>query len=290
MSDPFHPDVPAAAYDAFLPAAQAASRVQPTWDAGDARLPSLFVSHGAPPTLDDVVWLRQLSEWALSMPKPKAILVVSAHWENAPLAISATEPTPLYYDFWGFHPRYYELRYDTPDSTDLAHKVVGSLSATTELHQHVNRGLDHGAFIPLMAMYPLADVPVLQLSMPTQDPGSLFALGKRLSGLRDEGVLIMGSGFATHSIRGLDMSRLHLLPQFNADFDSWLADALSRGDVDELASFRDRAPGNAQAHPSAEHYLPLLFALGAGTNLGEAAESKIEGVAFSNSKRSVQVA
>lgn len=290
MSHPFHPEVAAAAYHALLPIASAASREQRDWTPSDGRLPSLFISHGAPPTLEDGAWLKQLSDWALSMPKPKSILIVSAHWENAPLAISATEPTPLHYDFGGFHPDYYKLRYATPDATELGNRVVATLADGTQMHQHVKRGLDHGAFIPLMAMYPLADVPVLQLSMPTHDPGSLFALGRRLESLRDEGVLIVGSGFMTHNIRGLDMASLHLLPDYNQEFDTWAAEALARGDVDELAAYRDKAPASRLAHPTPEHFLPLMVTLGASTTPDEPTRTVIDGVAFSNSIRSIEAA
>ncbi len=124
------------------------------WEPSDGPLPSLFVSHGAPPTLDDPAWLRDLFDWGQKMPKPRGIVIVSAHWENAPLAISGSAPgTELYYDFGGFHPRYYSLQYRSPDATALAHQVAGTLADTTPLHQFVNRGLDHGAFIPMMAMY-----------------------------------------------------------------------------------------------------------------------------------------
>jgi 4,5-DOPA dioxygenase extradiol len=112
------------------------------------------------------------------MPKPRGIVVVWAHWENAPLATSsAAAGTPLYYDFAGFHPRYYTLPYATPDATTLARQVASTLSDTTPLYQHGDHGLDHGAFIPLMAMYPAADVPAVQLSMPRLHPGALLAPG-----------------------------------------------------------------------------------------------------------------
>lgn len=117
-------------------------------------MPSIFVSHGAPPTLDDPQWLEDLCQWARSMPKPRAIVVVSARWENAPVTITGSGAgTPMHYDFGGFHPRNYTLKYDTPDATDLAHRIAGALGGTTPIHQYVDRGLDHGAFIPLMAMY-----------------------------------------------------------------------------------------------------------------------------------------
>src|SRR3954462_2644768 len=173
------------------------------------------------------------------MPKPRGIVIVSAHWEDAPLAVSGgAAGTPLYYDFGGFHPHYYTLQYPTPNATALARRVAGTLSAPPPVHQHTRRGLDHGAFIPLMAMYPAADVPVVQLSMPSLDPVALFSLGQRLRSLREEGVLVIGSGFMTHSFEAL---RRPELAGPMRDFDTWAAEALGRGDVDTLADYRVKA-------------------------------------------------
>jgi 4,5-DOPA dioxygenase extradiol len=213
--------------------------------------------------------------------------VVSAHWENAPLAISgAAAGTPLYYDFGGFHPRYYTLRYATPDATALARRVAATLSDTTEVHQHTARGLDHGAFIPLMAMYPAADVPVIQVSMPSLDPGALLALGQRLRSLREEGILVIGSGFMTHSF---EVMRNPALAGHTQAFDTWATEALARWDLDTLTDYRAKAPGARIAHPTADHYVPLLLTLGAATQPGTAATA-IDGVRFGNSIRSIQVA
>lgn len=289
---PLLPRRAAAAYDAFLPGARAASAQQRDWTSADGRLPALFLSHGAPPVLDDPVWLRELHEWSLSMPRPRGIVVVSAHWENAPLAISATDPgVGLFYDFYGFDQRYYELRYDTPDAGVLAKQVVGSLASSTPLHQFTDRGLDHGAFIPLMAMYPNADVPVLQVSMPSLQPYELLGLGQRLKSLRDEGILVIGSGFMTHWLGALrrDPSTWSSLTDFNADFDAWAVEALHRGDVDELADFRHRAPGHQLAHPTSDHFVPLLLTLGAADSV-VGATTTIDGAVFANSKRSFQIA
>lgn len=288
MNDLFNPAVPAGAYDDLLAEVMPRAVAQRAWEPSDGRLPALFVSHGAPPTLDDPQWLRDLFGWSQSMPKPRAIVVVSAHWENAPLAISATAPgTPLYYDFGGFHPRYYTLKYDTPDAAALAQRVAGALAGMTPLHQHVNRGLDHGAFIPLMAMYPAADVPVIQVSMPSLDPAALLSLGERLRELRDEGILVIGSGFMTHSFEVL---RRPALVSENLAFDEWAADALERGDVDALTDYRVKAPGVAVAHATADHFVPLLLTLGAGSAPGGPAVTAIDRIVFGNSSRSIQVA
>jgi 4,5-DOPA dioxygenase extradiol len=276
---------PAAAYDEFLIEALPAVRAQREWTPEDGPLPALYLSHGAPPLFDDPVWLRQLFGWAQRLPKPRSVLIVSAHWESAPLTLSAPGPhTPLVYDFGGFHPRYYEMRYDTPDATALAARVA----ATVAVHQHPRRGLDHGAWVPLMAMYPLADVPVLQMSMPTEDPATLMSIGARLRELRAEGVLVVGSGFMTHGLPFLTRAMMAgQVPGWSSDFDHWAAEALARGDVDELAAFRDRAPGMPYAHPTADHYVPLFVTLGAG---GDQIRTAIDGYMMGFAKRSFESA
>ncbi|GLY27276.1 class III extradiol ring-cleavage dioxygenase [Kineosporia sp. NBRC 101731] len=288
MSDPFHPSVPAGAYDQLLADVLPQARAQRTWQPSDGPLPSLFVSHGAPPTLDDPAWLRDLFDWGQKMPKPRGIVIVSAHWENAPLAISGSaEGTELYYDFGGFHPRYYTLKYRSPDATALAHQVAGTLADTTPLHQFVDRGLDHGAFIPMMAMYPAADVPVIQLSMPSLDPSALLDLGVRLRSLREEGYLVIGSGFMTHSFA---VFRDPGLVGHTQAFDEWAVDAMARGDVDSLVDYRTKAPGVRVAHPTADHFVPLLLTLGAASDPGQSIESAFGRMVMGNSIRSVQMA
>ncbi|GGK38385.1 dioxygenase family protein [Nocardia camponoti] len=176
------------------------------------------------------------------------------------------------------------LPYATPDATDLARRLTG-LPGQTEVHQFNDRGLDHGAFIPLMAMYPAADVPVVQLSMPTLDPTALLTLGARLRALRDEGILVIGSGFMTHSFA---VFRQPELVTHNRAFDEWAVDALSRGDVDTLADYRAKGPGAAVAHPTAEHFVPLLLTMGAADDPASAV-SAIDRVVMGNSIRSLQL-
>ncbi|MEV5807245.1 dioxygenase family protein [Streptomyces parvulus] len=282
---PLSSPTPAGAYDDLLKRVLPQARQHRMWDPSDGPLPSLFVSHGAPFTLDDAQWLGELFDWARSLPKPRAIVVVSAHWEQAPAAMSASAAgTPLHYDFSGFHPRYKTLPYATPDATDLARRLAGLLSPAPA-HEFTDRGLDHGAFIPLMAMYPAADVPVVQLSMPSLEPAALLDLGARLRSLREEGVLVLGSGFMTHSFA---VFRHPELAAATAAFDEWAVDALARGDADALADYRVKAPGVAVAHPTAEHFVPLLVALGAADDPASAV-SAIDRVVMGNSTRSVQL-
>ena len=289
----FDPAVPAGAYDSFVERAAPRSAGQRGWEPSDGPLPALYLGHGAPPLLDDALWMAQLADWTHTLPKPRGVLIVSAHWEAAPLMLSSPAPaTPLVYDFGGFHPRYYTLQYATPDATALARRVAGTLSDTTEVHQHRDRGLDHGAFIPLMAMYPAADVPVVQVSMPSLDPAALLALGQRLHALREEGILVIGSGFMTHGLPFLTREMIvdGQVPSWSADFDAWAADALSRGDVEMLARYQAEAPGMPYAHPTVDHYIPLFITIGAAENPEEPVTTAIEGYSLGLSKRSFQVA
>jgi len=288
VEDILNPARPAGAYDDLLAEVLPAATSHRAWEPSDGALPALFVSHGAPPTLDDPRWLRDLFDWGQSLPKPRGIVIVSAHWEDAPLAITNIDAgTPLYYDFGGFHPRYYTLQYRTPDAADLAHRVAGTVSDTTPVYVHRNRGLDHGAFIPLMAMYPAADIPVVQVSMPSLDPAALLALGQRLKSMRAEGYLVIGSGFMTHSFA--TMRRPELMGHIH-EFDTWAADAIARRDVDALLDYRTKGPGAAIAHPTADHFVPLLVTLGAGDDESQTPTSVIEREVMWNSIRSIQAA
>jgi len=254
------------------------------------RMPALYIGHGAPPLLDDPVWSGQLRDLAARLPHPRAILIVSAHWESAPVTLSASG-APLVYDFGGFDPKYYRMRYDTPDNSALAARVAAMMPDDEPVHQHPSRGLDHGAWVPLKIMYPAADIPVVQMSLPTQDPGRLIQLGRRLQELRDEGVLVIGSGFLTHGLPFLtDWSIGAQAPGWSVDFDAWAAEALARGDVDELASYRDKAPGMPYAHPTVEHYTPLFVTLGAATDAEAPGDQVIDGFWMGLSKRSLLVA
>jgi len=293
MSSPIHPRVAGGAFDAFLREAAPVSRGQRAWTPSDGAMPALYLSHGAPPLFDDPLWISQLFGWSQALPKPAAILIVSAHWESAPLSLSASAAgTPLVYDFGGFHPRYYQMTYPTPDAGALAARVAAAMPVTEPVHQHASRGLDHGAWVPLKVMYPYADVPVLQLSMPTHDPARLLDLGRRLRPLREEGVLVIGSGFMTHGLPFLtsEMFSDNVVPSWSADFDRWAAEALARGDVDTLAAYRSKAPGLPYAHPTVEHYTPLFVTLGAAATAEQPVQTTVAGYQFGLSKRSFQVA
>lgn len=250
------------------------------------RMPALYLSHGAPPLADDAVWPGELAAWASSMPRPKAILMVSAHWEEAPLALGATRTVPLVYDFWGFPEHYYRVRYDAPGAPELAESVRKLLRrAGTPVQDIPDRGLDHGAYVPLAEMYPGADIPVLQISMPTLDPQKLLDIGRRLAPLRDEGVLIVGSGFFTHNLAAL---RHTGVPGWSAEFDEWGQRAIADADVDALLDFENKAPAGRLAHPRTEHFAPLFVTMGASEGELDGGRSVIDGFWMGLAKRSLQ--
>jgi 4,5-DOPA dioxygenase extradiol len=255
-----------------------------------AKAPALYIGHGAPPLLDDPLWSSQLASWANELERPSAILVVSAHWESAPLTIGSTSgQTPLIYDFGGFAPKYYNLQYRAPGAPELATRIKGLMSENVA--EQPNRGLDHGAYVPLLKMFPNADIPVLQMSIPTQDPEKLFKIGQQLAPLRDEGVLIIGSGFLTHGLPFLrDFSIDATPPGWSVEFDLWAQEVLSRGAVDELMNYKSLAPGMPYAHPTVEHFAPIFITLGAATQADLAPDTAIDGYWMGLSKRSFQVA
>jgi 4,5-DOPA dioxygenase extradiol len=254
------------------------------------RMPAIYIGHGAPPLVDDTLWVAELAAWAKALPRPRSILIVSAHWENAPLTIGTTDTgTPLFYDFYGFPERYYRAQYRSPGAPELAADVRKLLSDQL-VADEPDRGLDHGAYVPLSVMYPQAEIPVLQISMPSLDPQELFEVGRRLGPLRDQGVLIVGSGFLTHGLPYLRDFRIEAAPPaWSTEFDTWAHEAFERGDVDALSDFAHRAPAVRYAHPRTEHLAPLFVTLGAGETSGESLPSIIEGYWMGLSKRSIQV-
>lgn len=255
--------------------------------------PVLFLSHGAPPLADDARWTAELARWSGSFTTPKNVLMVSAHWENAPVTLSPTRTTvPLTYDFWGFPEHYYQVTYDAPLAPDLADQVTSVLGAKgVEVRRDETRGLDHGAYVPLKEMYPDADVPVLQMSMPTLDPHELIELGRSLAPLRDQGTLIVGSGFTTHNLRWFNprLGPDTTPPTASAEFDHWAAETVGSGDLDTLERMLELAPAAHEAHPRTEHWAPLYIAAGAADASGATERtSAVDGFWFGLSKRSWQ--
>ncbi len=233
-------------------------------------LPSLFVSHG-PPTmvLDDIPLRAALAGLGRELPRPQAVLCVSAHWLAEKPTVSLAEAPETIHDFYGFDPALYELAYPAPGAPELARRTAELLGAAGfDCVLDPDRGLDHGAWEPLMLMYPEAEVPVAQLSLQMgADPATHFELGRALAPLRAEGVLVLGSGTATHNL-GQWRADPAATPDWASDFDDWLARAVTEGDAAAIVNYRTEAPRAALAHPTEEHYLPLPVAMGAGGAAG----------------------
>jgi len=221
-------------------------------------MPSVFVGVGGPRQMWDEEWSGALHSWAESMPRPEAILLFSAHWLRNPVTLGATKPVPLVYDYYNFPKHFYEVQYPAPPAPTLADRFVELMGDKLPIYAS-DRGLDHGAFIGLMGMYPEADVPVLEVSIPTYDPEMLFEIGRVLSPLRKEGVMVMGAGLLTHSGES---------PDANRQFDAWVVDTLGKRDLASLFQYREVAPGVQQALPTVEHFVPLLVAYGAAFDDG----------------------
>lgn len=231
-------------------------------------LPALFVSHGAPTmALEDGATPAFLRGLGRSLPRPRAVLCVSAHWE-APAPVLGAAPRPeTIHDFYGFPAPLYALRYPAPGASDLAADAARLLGeAGIEAALDRARGLDHGAWVPLLLMYPDADVPVTQLSVQTGlGPAHQHALGRALAPLREAGVLVLASGGATHNLGDFGRYAPDAAPvAYAKGFADWLARAVESGDEAALLDYRARAPEAARNHPTEEHLLPLFAALGAG--------------------------
>jgi 4,5-DOPA dioxygenase extradiol len=235
-----------------------------------APFPSLFVSHGAPtlvvepcPTHD---FLKTLGA---KLGKPKAVICATAHWTAPGPMLSATAHPETIYDFWGFPEELYRMRYKAPGDAGLAGRAQELLAgAAIEAGIDSKRGLDHGTWVPLTLMYPDASVPVVQLSVqPRLGPAHHLALGRALAPLRGEGVLIMGSGSLTHNLRDLRAPGTPPV-DYAVDFARWGAKMVESGREDDLAAYLEKGPSGARNHPTSEHFLPLMVALGAGSGPG----------------------
>jgi 4,5-DOPA dioxygenase extradiol len=241
-------------------------------------MPSLFVSHGAPNlVLQDIPARSFLSGYAANLPRPAAILICSAHFE-ADLPAVVTDPHPgMIYDFGGFERELYALKYPASGSPDVAERVIAAIDkAGIEVAGVAQRGFDHGAWVPLMLLFPAADIPVVQLSVVNGSGASgHYRLGAALSGLRDEGILVIGSGSFTHNLHEA-FTRMRHTPQDNmrpdwvAAFVDWMESRIAAGAVDDLLGYRDTAPFAVENHPTDEHLMPLYVALGAAGSQAKA--------------------
>ncbi|MCX7362520.1 MAG: class III extradiol ring-cleavage dioxygenase [Alphaproteobacteria bacterium] len=234
-------------------------------------MPTLFVSHGSPMLFleKDLPARAFLATLGTLVPKPKAIVAVSAHWNTERPVVSLAARPPTIHDFYGFPEALYRLHYDAPGAPELAARVA----ELTGAERDPAYGLDHGAWVPAMLGWPEADIPIFQLSVqPYMSPAHHIALGRKLAPLREEGVLVMGSGSATHNLRRLVRGQHGTPPEpWAKAFDDWVADTVERGDEEALANYRTQAPYAVEAHPTDEHFLPIHVAFGAA---GEGAHGK----------------
>ncbi|WP_053269651.1 DODA-type extradiol aromatic ring-opening family dioxygenase [Pseudomonas chlororaphis] len=231
-------------------------------------LPSLFISHGSPMlALEPGASGPALTRLAAELPRPKAIVVVSAHWESQDLRVSSNPQPQTWHDFGGFPAALFAVQYPAPGQPELAEQVAQLLRAdglTAQLDDQ--RPFDHGVWVPLSLMYPQADIPVVQVSLPSQmGPALQTQVGHALSSLRQQGVLLIGSGSITHNLRELDW---HAGPEsvepWAKAFRDWMIEKLAANDEAALHDYRRQAPNAVRSHPSDEHLLPLYFARGAG--------------------------
>ena len=230
--------------------------------APQTRMPVGYVSHGSPMSALHKGRCAEWHAWTAGQPKPKAILVVSAHYTLMPTTIAATKTVPLYYDFRGFPKALYELTWAAPGAPKLATRVEKLLKPLGSVDHDEERGHDHGAWVPLRAMYPKADVPTLSISLPTRNTKTLFEMGKALAPLRDEGVFLLTSGAMTHNLR-YEHPRGAKAPTWAKEFDAWAKETLVSDDVDALLDWQKKAPAARTNHPTVEHFIPLVLAAGA---------------------------
>ena len=233
------------------------------------RAPSLFVSHGSPMfAVEPGLLGPHLERVGRDLGTLSAIVIVSPHWQTRGVRVTGALAMETIHDFGGFPAQLYALQYPASGDPVLAASVVKLLQSTGfDARLDASRGLDHGAWVPLRYLLPDAKVPVVQVSLPHDiDAAGALRLGETLKTLRNQGVLVIGSGSLTHNLYEF---RQHIDdPEYAQTFADWVADAVSRGDVDALTNYRQRAPHAARAHPTEEHYLPLLVAVGA-SDFGE---------------------
>ncbi len=249
------------------------------------RQPAVFLAHGAPLSAlggdDHAAALRAFGD---TVAKPKAILIVSAHWQQSrPLRITSWDHAPLIYDFGGFPDELYRITYPAPGSPALALRIAGILEAGGQpVRPEPERGLDHGAWVPLRLAWPDAKIPVLQLSLPFAEPQELFQIGRALRPLRDDGIVVVGSGGIVHNLRRVQIHDKNApADDWAAEFDSWVAEQVRERKLDSLLAYRSAGPHARLAAPTPEHFDPLFVALGAAYT-EEPVETIFEGFQYAN--------
>lgn len=240
---------------------------------------TFYLSHGSPlMAIDEEIEARQFFQsWQQKVlkDKPAAILVVSAHWDTKQPCVNVVNRNDTIYDFYGFPQSMYRIKYNPPGAPDLARRVkqlllASSSGVTVDVVEDHKRGVDHGAWVPLMLMYPEGDIPVCQLSVQShKDAAYHYKIGKALAPLRNEGVLILGSGSAVHNLRAI-LPNGSPVPSWASEFDTWLKDALLQERYEDVIQYREKAPHAKMAHPSPDHFYPLHVAMGAAAENSKA--------------------
>lgn len=227
------------------------------------KMPVLFISHGSPMVAVDAEMGAEYRAWGDALPRPKALLIFSAHWEGEQFYFGETSNhDELVYDFYGFPEELYRLQYPAPGAAWLTAAVSELLHETITA---TDRGLDHGVWVPLIHMWPDADIPILQMSMPrTLSNQQLFELGQTLAPLREQGVIIAGSGTITHNLREAFRGSYSEPPRWATEFDDWVGQSLLHSKR-ALLQWQIEAPHPQRNHPTPEHFRPLLIAAGAAT-------------------------
>jgi 4,5-DOPA dioxygenase extradiol len=224
--------------------------------------PAVFVSHGSPGLILEAGPSRDfLGAFVKELGRPRAIVCVSAHWETKEVTVNLSPHPTTIHDFYGFPEELYRIRYGAPGDPALGRRVLDLVGNATggRVTADTERGFDHGVWSPLILMYPDASVPVVEVSVqPHRDAAHHLAVGRALAPLREEGILILGSGSATHNLRQIGRPSPH-----GALFESWIADAVLAGRIDDLVGYAELAPFAKESHPTPEHFLPLFAPLGA---------------------------
>jgi 4,5-DOPA dioxygenase extradiol len=233
------------------------------------KLPSVFLSHGAPTlAVEDGSDTQAWAALAAKLPRPEAILVISAHWDTEAPVVSAAPWPETIHDFFGFPRELYQQRYPAPGAPELAQEVSRRINlAGLACDIDSERGLDHGAWVPLKWMYPEADIPVTQLSVQSQrGPRHHYDVGRTLAAFRKEGILVLASGGIVHNLRDLEwhLKGTRQPTDWARNFNDWIATRVAGGHVDELIAYRRLAPQAERSHPTEEHFDPFFVALGAG--------------------------
>ena len=251
-------------------------------------MPVLFLGHGSPMNaIEDNAWRRSWQALGQRLPRPKAILCISAHWETQGVYVGSAEHPETIHDFRGFPKALFDVRYPAPGSPELAHRVA-ELVRTPRVHFDSHRGLDHGVWSVLQPMYPEADIPVVPLSLSSLQPGAWhYDLARQLDPLRDEGVLVVGSGNIVHNLRYWRMGQTEPL-DWAQRFDEDIADRIAEGHHEGMMGYETLGPDALLAVPTPEHYLPLLYVLGLQRE-GDAVEFINEDVVGPISMRSVLI-